>query len=475
MVNNFKRAVPLVLEVNEEQTKLLSEFIRDSQNGLTFYTRQMFIQIRDNAEWRTKVTKNTKGEEVTLYHRQPENWFDLCVNTRHYIHSKRCAKGKYLARHEDGWNYKAGQIALATIRRHREKWEPLKSQDLPSKRFPYTGPKYKTIPHIKPESSVPIKSQTGVLTYDDKTKTSGTYQLKLFTPQYRKETGAEKLTIRWHVPNDVQQWCEYLPTSKDFGGYLLENNGVFTFRVTVSVQIKPKTTCSVLGVDVNKTPATFIALSDGTFIERNSELLSLEKKIQEIDGRIKNASGKERTKIRVEWVKLHNEHEALIKPIAREIVKKAAQSNSILGMDTVSIKKNTTFGHDKLIMWCQRYAENAQVAHVMVKTPFTSQRCSNCGYIDAENRQTQSQFNCVSCGHQEHADTNAAKNISHVAYAETHGLLPNLEGYVMIGNKPRNLKSNLYKILLISDDEDGCLRDLRGCDAKSFILGNLMI
>ena len=41
----------------------------------------------------------------------------------------------------------------------------------------------------------------------------------------------------------------------------------------------------------------------------------------------------------------------------------------------------------------------------------TSQRCSSCGYTAKENRQSQAVFRCQVCGHEEHADINAAKNI----------------------------------------------------------------
>lgn len=42
---------------------------------------------------------------------------------------------------------------------------------------------------------------------------------------------------------------------------------------------------------------------------------------------------------------------------------------------------------------------------------YTSQRCSRCGYIDRENRPTQSKFICKSCGFVENADYNASQNI----------------------------------------------------------------
>ena len=50
---------------------------------------------------------------------------------------------------------------------------------------------------------------------------------------------------------------------------------------------------------------------------------------------------------------------------------------------------------------------------VLVPVPpaHTSQRCAACGYIAAENRPSQARFACVACGHTDHADVNAARNI----------------------------------------------------------------
>ena len=48
---------------------------------------------------------------------------------------------------------------------------------------------------------------------------------------------------------------------------------------------------------------------------------------------------------------------------------------------------------------------------VRVPPAYTSQRCSKCGYVHADNRLTQELFLCGKCGHTENADVNAAKNI----------------------------------------------------------------
>lgn len=46
-----------------------------------------------------------------------------------------------------------------------------------------------------------------------------------------------------------------------------------------------------------------------------------------------------------------------------------------------------------------------------VNPAYTSQRCHSCGHIASKNRESQAVFRCVACGHTDHADVNAAKNI----------------------------------------------------------------
>lgn len=48
---------------------------------------------------------------------------------------------------------------------------------------------------------------------------------------------------------------------------------------------------------------------------------------------------------------------------------------------------------------------------IKVNPAYTSQTCSDCGTIDKASRKSQARFSCVACGHEENADTNAAKNI----------------------------------------------------------------
>ncbi|WP_017589238.1 RNA-guided endonuclease InsQ/TnpB family protein [Nocardiopsis ganjiahuensis] len=57
-------------------------------------------------------------------------------------------------------------------------------------------------------------------------------------------------------------------------------------------------------------------------------------------------------------------------------------------------------------------AKRAGVPVVYVDPAYTSQGCSECDHIDKKNRPDQATFVCTSCGFAEHADVNAACNIS---------------------------------------------------------------
>ena len=58
---------------------------------------------------------------------------------------------------------------------------------------------------------------------------------------------------------------------------------------------------------------------------------------------------------------------------------------------------------------------------VAVDPRHTSQTCAVCGQIHAASRRSQASFECVACGHADHADLNAARNIRRRGLAQLHG------------------------------------------------------
>ena len=55
--------------------------------------------------------------------------------------------------------------------------------------------------------------------------------------------------------------------------------------------------------------------------------------------------------------------------------------------------------------------EEFGIVITLVPAPYTSQECNFCGYVDKNNRKSQSVFVCRNCNHKLHADVNGARNI----------------------------------------------------------------
>ena len=60
----------------------------------------------------------------------------------------------------------------------------------------------------------------------------------------------------------------------------------------------------------------------------------------------------------------------------------------------------------------RRLADKAPGRVEKIKPAFTSQRCSACGQVDADSRESQARFVCTACGYACNADVNAAQNIA---------------------------------------------------------------
>jgi putative transposase len=76
--------------------------------------------------------------------------------------------------------------------------------------------------------------------------------------------------------------------------------------------------------------------------------------------------------------------------------------------------------------WLRCRCEEKGVRVTFVSPYKTSQRCHSCGKIDSRNRKGE-RFRCVSCGHEDDADHNAAKNLEYLGLAGVYSLrlLPN--------------------------------------------------
>ena len=63
-------------------------------------------------------------------------------------------------------------------------------------------------------------------------------------------------------------------------------------------------------------------------------------------------------------------------------------------------------------MLVRRLEDKAPGRTEKVNPAYTSQRCSACGHVARENRESQAVFLCTACGYAANADVNAARNIA---------------------------------------------------------------
>jgi putative transposase len=74
--------------------------------------------------------------------------------------------------------------------------------------------------------------------------------------------------------------------------------------------------------------------------------------------------------------------------------------------------RHSNWAFAQLRIFLMYKAKLAGIKLEQVEPRYTSQRCFECGHIERANRKSQAQFLCCVCGHSNHADLNAAKNIA---------------------------------------------------------------
>ncbi len=140
--------------------------------------------------------------------------------------------------------------------------------------------------------------------------------------------------------------------------------------------------------------------------------------------------------------------------ISRRIVDKATDSKRGIALENLSgIRQRTRFRssqRDGMSKWAfaelrgfiEYKAAIVGVPVVVIDPAYTSQRCHKCGHTERSNRYSRGVFWCKACGYFNHADVNAALNISEAAVnqlnvAEQRGH----RSHAKYGDKPLALAS----------------------------------
>ena len=203
-------------------------------------------------------------------------------------------------------------------------------------------------------------------------------------------------------------------------------SGKYFISILAETEVnKFQETGSNIGIDVRLTK--FATLSNGVQYDNPKFFRKLEKKLikeQRILSRRKKGGcnwNKQRIKVARIHEKIANCRADYLHKLSTEIVK----SHDIIGMEDLKVKnmqqnKELAKGISE-VSWYQfrvmiEYKANwYEKKFVLINPKYTSQKCNKCGYIDKNNRISQSKFVCQSCGHTDNADVNAAKNIKELA------------------------------------------------------------
>jgi len=203
---------------------------------------------------------------------------------------------------------------------------------------------------------------------------------------------------------------------------LFFSRGAFFLNVCCQVPVEEKIKCEdVIGVDLGI--CQLATTSDGrsfdgkeiqTVHQRNQAARDgLQKKgTRAAKRKLKKRSGREKR------FKKNENHR-----ISKIIVEQAKRTGRGIALEDLSGIRNRKrvskklrsrfcgWSFNQLRAFISYKAEIAGVPVFLVPPAYTSQRCNECEHIERRNRKTQNEFQCMKCGHTDHADFNAAKNI----------------------------------------------------------------
>jgi putative transposase len=198
---------------------------------------------------------------------------------------------------------------------------------------------------------------------------------------------------------------------------IIEPTGFF---ISIQCELPDQKLCgenqAAIGIDMGI--AQFCTLSDGSMIENPKHFAGHERKL-----RIENRSLARKKKGSNSWKKQAKKLARLhhtIGNVRRDFLHKTstdiARKYSTVYVEDLKIKnmsKNKNLS--KHILDCGwgmfRTMLEYKTNVVKVNPRHTSQTCNSCGSVDAKSRISQSEFKCTNCGHEKHADINAALNI----------------------------------------------------------------
>ncbi len=175
-----------------------------------------------------------------------------------------------------------------------------------------------------------------------------------------------------------------------------------------------------VGIDMGIT--TFATFSDGTEIQNPRIYQTAQAELRRAQRRVarRKKGSHRRRKAVVLLQKVHqqivNRRADFLHKYSTAVIQKygtiVVEALNVAGMSKGNLAKQILDA--SWSEWFRQLAYKAESAgrqFIAVNPRYTSQECSKCGFSSPENRKTQAEFICLSCGHRDNADHNGAVNI----------------------------------------------------------------
>lgn len=222
----------------------------------------------------------------------------------------------------------------------------------------------------------------------------------------------------------VNVFKDRMPSEKIKTANLIKESNGYFLSVTFGIQsenLYPTHENQVVGLDMGITH--FLTDSNSHFVENPRHTKKYEAKLKVKNRALarKKKGSVQFNKTKKELNRLHSKIANVRKDFLHKLSFQYVKDNSLIVCEDLKVKNMIKFGnlskHIADVSWSMffdqlRYkSKQFEKSFIQINPRYTSQKCNSCGHIAKENRKTQSKFECISCGHQQNADLNAAKNI----------------------------------------------------------------
>lgn len=227
--------------------------------------------------------------------------------------------------------------------------------------------------------------------------------------------GRKKLPVS--VPEYFKQYLTWKQCSADL---FLKKNKVFLHIVFTKDVSDPKLTGKVVGIDqgIKKLAVT----SENQFFG-GGQVKKVSKRYEKLKSALQSCGSKSAKRHLLKISKKENRFRADTNHVVTKQIINFTKEGSVLAIEKLTgIRQNVRlrkkqrrdlhkwnfFQFEQFLVY---KANEKGIAVEKVDARYTSQKCSECGYISRSNRQSQAVFKCKQCGFSLNADLNASRNI----------------------------------------------------------------